>query len=113
MSEVWCHTRLICCIGLILMFVGGAIEQTSKDCTIGCGMSGHQVQRVWGQPERVTVSDFLFPEIRSEKTICVWTYQNPYCLVVFRDGVVVTIAERAESDPWVCMRALSSGQIRQ
>ena len=111
-SEVWCYARLMCCIGLILMFVGGAIEQTSKDCCIGCGMSGHQVQRVWGQPERVTVSDFLFPEMCPATTICIWTYQNPYRLVVFRDGVVVRIAERAERSLWVCMRALPRGQIR-
>ena len=99
MSAVWCHTRLICCIGLILMFIGGAIEQTSKDCCIGCGMSGHQVKRVWGRPERVAVSDFLFPEMCPETTICIWTYQNPYRLVVFRDGVVVRIAERADRNP--------------
>ena len=60
-------------------------------------MSGHQVKRVWGQPERVTVSDSLFPEMCPETTICVWTYQNPYRLVVFRDGAVVRVAERAKS----------------
>jgi hypothetical protein len=111
-SDLWCHTRLICCIGLILMFIGGAIEQTSKDCCIGCGMSGHQVQRVWGRPERVTVSDSLFPELCPVTTIWVWTYRNPYRLVVFKDGVVVRIAEGAERNPWVCVSALPRGQIR-
>ena len=98
---MWCHTRLVCCIGLILMFIGGAIEQTSKDCSIGCGMSGHQVMRVWGWPERVAVSDSLFPRVCPEATICVWTYQNPYRLVVFRDGVVVRVAAREERSPGV------------
>jgi len=86
------------------------MERTGRDCVIGCGMSGHQVNRVWGRPERITVSDSLFPAMCSQTTICVWTYQNPYRLVVFRDGVVVRIAEKAASESLVYTMPI--GQIR-
>jgi len=86
------------------MFIGGAIEQTAKECCIRPGMSGHQVREGWGRPDQITISDTLFPNKCATSVVCVWTYRDPYRLVVFEDGCVVRVFERELRSYHACER---------
>ena len=96
MNRVWCHMQLICCICLILMFIGGATEQAARESCVQIGMSGHQIRNAWGRPNRITTSDALFPQGCPTPRICIWTYQEPYRLVVFKDDCAVRVFLKEE-----------------
>lgn len=91
---MWGYIQIITFVCLMLMFIGTANEYVVKEDPVTTEMSEEQVRRVWGEPDRVTTSDSMFPGKFVPTRVCIWTYQDPYRLIVFRDGNVVRCFEK-------------------
>jgi len=87
------YLQILSCVGMILLFLGGGAEHAARQCDIVPGMSPEQVTAAWNQPLQVTECEAPSRD-GEERAWCVWSYEEPCRMVVFRDGEVVRCVRR-------------------